>query len=725
MATLVLGALGTLAGGPLGGALGALAGRQIDAAVIGSRTREGPRLKDLAITTSSYGQPIARQHGRMRVAGTIIWATDLTERRERTGGGKGRPSVTSYSYTTSFAVALSSRPITGLGRIWADGNLLRGAAGNLKVGGVMRVYRGHADQQRDPLIAAAQGAVCPAFRGCAYAVFEDLQLADFGNRIPALSFEVFAGSGVGLAALVEPLGRLATADAALPGLVGFEHAGGELRSTLAAIDQLFPLSCSGDGDGLAVISAVSPAGPPVELPEPLAGRGEDDFAVSGGSELRLGAATEAVPSAVRYYEPERDFQPGMQRVEGRAAQGHDSTIEFPGALSAATARARADTAARRAGARSERLRWRIAVLDPALQPGSVVRVPGKSGRWRMVEREWRERGVELALERIPIAPASAAAADAGAVQPPLDLPLVPTWLHAFELPWDGVGSDASPRVYAAPSATGPGWTGAALYREQGGTLEPIGASGRVRSIVGETLTILPPSPALRLERQAMLEIALLAPDMALDSAGPEQVASGANRLLVGDEVLQFAGAERVEDRTWRLTGLLRGRGGTEAAARRGHAVGSVAVLLDDRLLALEQAELAFGDNARLAAIGLADNETVFAPIANRGLSLRPLAPVHCQATARADGYMELSWVRRARGAWRWTDGGDVPLVEETELYRVGIGPIDRPALAWETVQDRMILSADDLALIPPGTPLWVRQVGSHALSDAAILLPAT
>ena len=51
------------------------------------------------------------------------------------GGGKGKPKVTTYSYTASFAVALASRPIAGIGRIWADGNLLRGAAGDLKTGG--------------------------------------------------------------------------------------------------------------------------------------------------------------------------------------------------------------------------------------------------------------------------------------------------------------------------------------------------------------------------------------------------------------------------------------------------------------------------------------------------------------------------------------------------------------------------------------------------------------
>ena len=109
MATLVLSTVGTLVGGPLGGALGALVGRTIDQTVLfRPRDREGPRLTDLAVQSSQYGSPFAHVHGRVRIAGTVIWATDLKERRIREGGGKGRPGTTRYSYSVSFAVALLS-----------------------------------------------------------------------------------------------------------------------------------------------------------------------------------------------------------------------------------------------------------------------------------------------------------------------------------------------------------------------------------------------------------------------------------------------------------------------------------------------------------------------------------------------------------------------------------------------------------------------------------------
>ncbi|MBU0774761.1 MAG: hypothetical protein KKH54_06140, partial [Alphaproteobacteria bacterium] len=176
MATVVLSAVGTVIGGPIGGAVGALIGNAIDHAVLFKpKGLEGPRLSELQVQTSSYGTQVPRLFGTMRVAGTVIWATDLRETKSKSGGGKGRPSVTSYSYSASFAVALSARAIGSIGRIWADGNLLRGAAGDFKSAlSAFRVHDGGADQAVDPLIAAAQGvAVTPAHRGMAYVVFED------------------------------------------------------------------------------------------------------------------------------------------------------------------------------------------------------------------------------------------------------------------------------------------------------------------------------------------------------------------------------------------------------------------------------------------------------------------------------------------------------------------------------------------------------------------------
>ena len=238
MATLVLTAAGAALGGPIGGAVGALIGRSVDGRIFRPAAREGPRLSELALQTSSYGTQIPKLFGTMRVAGTVIWATDLIERKATGKGGKGQPSTTSYNYSASFAVLLSARRIAAVRRIWAEGKLLRGAAGDWKTRTGFRLHLGDEDQAVDPLIGSAEGA-CPAYRGCAYAVFEGLELADFGNRIPSLTFEVVAdGGAVGAGAIAHELAAEVSGEVAL-NLDGFAAAGG---SVMAALDTLGQMS---------------------------------------------------------------------------------------------------------------------------------------------------------------------------------------------------------------------------------------------------------------------------------------------------------------------------------------------------------------------------------------------------------------------------------------------------------------------------------------------------
>ncbi|MCB5425235.1 hypothetical protein H0274_08200 [Altererythrobacter sp. CC-YST694] len=724
MATLLLSALGSAVGGPIGGAIGALAGQQIDRSLVGGPRREGPRLKELSVSTSTYGTPIARQHGRMRSAGSIIWATELAESSEATGG-KGGPALTTYAYSASFAVALSSRPIRDIGRIWADGNLLRGAAGDLKVGGAMRLYRGYGDQTVDPLIASDRGAACPAFRAMAYVVFEDLQLADFGNRIPALTFEIIADDGeVTLADVLEPLEEPLICERDLAGLQGFALEGGRLGEVLAVLAATWPLALDAGGGGLAIRATDGAAGALPLLPPPAAARDEESFARNGGIRHMRGGAGSAVPDALRYYDAARDFLPGMQRAEGRARPGEGQAIDLPGALAAPAARALINAAAARHGRGRESLFWRLAELDPALTPGTAVRAQGFPGIWTIESWEWSEEGVTLELRRLPRGPARQPAGDAGTVLAPPDLVATPTLLQAFELPWEGAGTGDQPLIHAAPSSSGAGWRGAALHAERGGTLVSLGGTGPRRCVIGHAAAVVPPSPAMLLERGAELDIQLVSPDFALTSATPEELANGANRALLGGEVIQFAGARALGGGTWRLSGLLRGRGGTEGTALAGHAAGTPFVLLNAAPRLLDPARVGPSEGTAILALGLADSTAVSATIANPGLTLRPLTPVHPRAFRKADGSLLFGWIRRARGGWNWADGVDVPLAEQTEAYRVGLGPVDLPAAYWDVSTPSLALPAATLAPLAaahPGAPFWVRQVGSFALSPPLFL----
>jgi hypothetical protein len=228
MATIVFSAIGATIGAGIGGsvlglsaavigrAVGATIGRVIDQRLLGagSAVVETGRVERFRLMGASEGAPVLQVWGRTRVSGQVIWATRFQETVTTSGGGKGAPSAPktqSYSYSVSLAVALCEGPIVRVGRVWADG--LEIARDEI----AMRVYTGTEDQLPDPKIAAVEGAGnAPAYRGIAYVVFEDLPLANFGNRVPQLSFEVIRAAQPGTA-VGEGLADLVQAVALVPG----------------------------------------------------------------------------------------------------------------------------------------------------------------------------------------------------------------------------------------------------------------------------------------------------------------------------------------------------------------------------------------------------------------------------------------------------------------------------------------------------------------------------
>lgn len=722
MATLVLTAIGTAIGGPIGGSIGALIGQQADALIFGGGTRQGPRLRELSVSSSSYGQPIPRHFGRMRVPGTVIWSTDLIESKRKQKGRKGQPSTVVYSYSASFAVALSSTPVARLGRIWADGNLLRGAQEDLKVAGKLRFYRGFGDDPVDPLVAGDKGGSAPAFRDCAYVVFEDLDLGDFGNRIPALSFEIFADGDDTIVSLARMVPGATVADNAVVDQArGFADEGGPLASTLAAIDQVVPLVCTSGKDSLRIAPRPSGADAILTLPQQLSL--QDKASEEGRHKQRAGLPARE-PAALRYYDEGRDYQPGVQRALGSRRYGREMMVELPATMTAGGARQLANDRANRARWQHETIVWRTGVLDPRLEAGGIVRLPDMPGLWFVKSWEWLDRGIELALERLPPSLVGPQSGDPGAANPPSDQVLPPTSLMAFEMPADTGTAPGTPLIFAAASAENSAWRGAALYRVQAAALVPLGSSGAVRATMGRLAEPLAPSPAMLFEAGALAVVELVADDLALADTDLDGLAAGANRMLVGGEVLQFAGATPLGGRRWQLRGLLRGRGGTEPASLAGHPAGAGIVLIDDGIVPLDPAEVPPLPSTLIAAIGPGDTDPVIAALANAGLSRRPPAPVHPALEITPDNGWELCWTRRARGQWRWEDAVDVPLVEEQEAYLVGYGPVASPHAAWSVTVPRLRLEQAALAQLEadhgPGA-LWVKQIGTFDHSHPLLL----
>ncbi|MBX3562451.1 MAG: phage tail protein [Sphingomonas sp.] len=714
MATLILTAVGTAIGGPIGGAVGAILGQRIDQAVLGPKARHGPRLGDLAVQTSTYGTAIPKLFGMMRVAGTVIWATDLNETRSSSGGGKGQPKTVSYAYSASFAVALSGRPIRAVRRIWADGKLLRGAAGDFKSATGFRLYVGDEDQAIDPLIASAEGVgQAPAFRGIAYAMFENFQLADFGNRIPSLTFEVEADPGpVAIGTIAHELSGGAVVAGETPVLTGYAASGDSVRGAVEALSDIVPLSLA-DRDGMLRMRAGTDA--PVAV-----GAGEER-----GRRRIVRRAAGAVPGEVSivYYDPARDYQTGLQRASvGGTDESNADRRALPAAVDAGAAKGLAEH--RLAWLRAGRVGATIGLgwARCGLRPGDGVALAGEAGRWRVDRWTLGAEGLSLELRRMSagaLPPAAEAAPGSGVKEE--DRPHGPTTLRLFDLPIGDSG--AQPVLFAAAAGVEPGWRRAALLAsfDGGGTWRELGQTAPA-TMMGVALTMLKPGGAALFDLSSNVEIELLNDAMWLAGASDVTLAGGVNLALIGDELVQFGAATWIAPRRFRLSRLLRGRRGTEWAAGT-HEAGEAFTLIErESLAAIVAPAGSIGGEARLTASGVGDAAPVSAALAIVGESLRPPSPVHLAAERNGAGDILIRWVRRSRGGWVWQSGADTPLGEEREAYRLTLSGdgfartivLDAPHHVYSAA-----LQASDGLSGPLGIVL--SQIGTHAASRPALL----
>lgn len=159
---------------------------------------EGPRIKDLSVSASTYGNVIPEVFGTARVGGNMIWSLPIEERKRKKRAGKGGSFYNEYTYWGNFAMGFCLGPVTSIRRIWADGKLIYDSTGLSTVDAgkfTLRIYHGDEEQLPDPLMTIddLDEVYQVAHRGMCYVVFEDFALADFGNRIPQMAAEVFVG----------------------------------------------------------------------------------------------------------------------------------------------------------------------------------------------------------------------------------------------------------------------------------------------------------------------------------------------------------------------------------------------------------------------------------------------------------------------------------------------------------------------------------------------------
>lgn len=198
---LVLGVAGAVVGGiATGGASWAIQAGFLAGGVLGAilMPHKLPQLPDIRVQDAAYGKYIPRVYGKYRLSGNVIWVGPAHEYSQ---SGKGMGGKGNQPYVTmSLAVALCADPITAVTRIWANGKLIydisnpsnfQAISGSAQMVTNFTVYPGDESQTADPTMQSYLGSAnVPAYRGLAYVVFNELNLQNWGNYLPSLSFEV-------------------------------------------------------------------------------------------------------------------------------------------------------------------------------------------------------------------------------------------------------------------------------------------------------------------------------------------------------------------------------------------------------------------------------------------------------------------------------------------------------------------------------------------------------
>lgn len=231
------------------------------------------------------------------------------------------------------------------------------------------------------------------------------------------------------------------------------------------------------------------------------------------------------------------------------------------------------------------------------------------------------------------------------------------------------------------------WTGATLFRstDTGASYSAL-TSTTAAAAIGTATSVLGDFKGGNVFDELSTVTIVLRAGGPLVSYTEAQVLSGAGLCVIGAsgrwEILQYKTATLVGSNTYRLTGLLRGRRGTEWTMSL-HAANDTFVLASDT--AWRRPNMGLGDiglsrlykpvTARASVSSVTGQ-----PFTNTAAGLRPYPVVHIGGGRDADGSLTVNWVRRTRVDGGWRDGVDVPLGETSEAYEVEVWNAGRTAV---------------------------------------------
>lgn len=629
--------IGFAFGGPGGAQLGWAAGTLLGGVLFPPRQKgqQIGRLDDLRVTGSGYGALIPQAWGSVRVGGNVIWTTDLQE-HSRKIGGKGGLSVSKgreYWYTVSCAVAVCRGPVDHLERIWGEDLILYDRTQSPATRHTIRFYEGGEAQEPDPLMEAVLGAGnVPGYRGLCYVVFESLNLAHWGNRLPQFSFqintapvgaEVSATVGeilVDLAEQAELQGddlAFGAADAPVPGYVL-----GQRNSVSEALDPVLRVFSVDLAEVEGQITAV-PRGGDIALTVDEGDLGahlwtgvEEPPArleTKRGQDLELPSRLD-----LTYFNAGRQFEEATQSAVRYTKEDLSDvvTVQTPLTLG--------DDQARQAAEKllytqwDERTQFRAALPPAYLRtaPGTPLLLPvnGELVRAKVIGVDVGLFG-ELQFVLVPDDPSiltqTVTGGDTDGPSSPFD-GIYPTTFMAWSCPEVRDEDGLHAGFYVAATGADSRWAGATIYYStDGGTTWTLGGTVRDRSAFGLTTSVLPDGTPSAWDLSGTVDVEV-EPVGALESTSEEDVLNGENAALVGEEILGFATATLLSAQHYELSTLLRGWRGTGTT---GHVSGEPFVELTRALVRVNVASDLIGEEILVRCVSEGESLSDVTPVA--------------------------------------------------------------------------------------------------------------
>jgi hypothetical protein len=239
-------------------------------------------------------------------------------------------------------------------------------------------------------------------------------------------------------------------------------------------------------------------------------------------------------------------------------------------------------------------------------------------------------------------------------------------------------SENEPGIYVAVNGASADWSLAAIYESADGITYGLNTTVNDQAAIGTCTTTLGTwagGNVFDMTNTVTVDIGL---NQQLSSYTRTEIITGsAPGYVVGNELVHALTATLISPGVYTLSGLLRGRKGTEWAST-GHAASERFIELSPAFDGLRWLTLNAGDLAGLryykgASAGQALSAVTAQTITPLGVALKPFAPVDARVNRDATDHV-ISWKRRTRMSTRLTGALPIsaPLGETTEIYEVEI-----------------------------------------------------